>query len=263
MSRAVGNGKKRGDVDGGNDAFREWTPEPLALTFVVQFDTAALKDDRTAVQPYHLSGDTAYEEYDLSRCLVEEVSCKPIGSRESIVSCFPCSVSVSFGGVLLEPVVRNAPGGACPLHRGTTDATKVYEWSMTQPKFDDCKRFGNFTPANLAKHGSTLDAAKGGGTVTLSPHLAKLAHEHLSRGLGRTETTNAMPHEYDAETFDDLKGHLLDAVSHVACRFVDATDISVALSVNKTCDLRELKDKKESVSVLVEAKVWCVKKHID
>lgn len=262
MSHDVG--KRRGDAGGRNDAFREWTAEPLTLTFVVQFNTKELRQaDRAVEMPYHPSGDTAYEKYDLTRCLVEKVSCKPQGSRDSIVSCFPCSVSVRFGDVLLEPVVRNAPDGACPLHRGTTDATTVYEWSMTRAEFDECKRFGNFTPANLAKHGSTLDAAKGGGTVTLSPHLATLAHDHLSRGLGQTEATKTMTHEYDPETFDGLKEHLLDAVSHVACRFVDASAIKVALGVNKTCDLRELKDEQEAVTVFVEAKVWCMKKNID
>lgn len=256
MSRVV----IRSGAKGGNDAFRDWKPELLTLTFTLPFDTDKLVENRSDVQVFHPSLDKVYEEYDLTRCLVEKVSCKPIGSRESIVSCYPCSVSVSFGDVPLEPIVRNAPGGACPLHGGTTDATTVHEWSMTQTEFDECKKFGNFTPANLAKHGSTLDGAKGGGTVTLSPHLAELAHKHLSRGLGQTETTNGLSHEYDAETFDGLKEQLLDAVSHVACRFVDANEIFVVLGVNKTCDLGKMKDSKESVSVLIEARVWCVKK---
>ena len=257
-------GKQGSGAGGRNDAFREWTAEPLTLTFTVPFNTKELRQaDRAVERPYHPSGDPAYENYDLSRCLVEKVSCKPQGSRDSIVSCFPCSVWVRFGGVLLEPVVRNAPDGACPLHRGTIDATTVHEWSMTQTEFNECKRFGNFTAGNLAKHGSTLDAAKGGGTVTLSPHLATLAHEHLSRGLAQTEATKTMTHEYDSETFDGLKGRLLDAVSHVACRFVDASTIKIELGVNKTCDLSQLKDEQEDVTVFVEARVWCMKKNID
>lgn len=257
-------GKKEGGAGGRNVAFREWTAEPLTLTFTVPFNTKELRQaDRAVEMPYHPSGDTAYEKYDLTRCLVEKVSCKPQGSRDSIVSRFPCSVWVRFGGVLLEPVVRNAPGGACPLHRGTTDATTVYEWSMTRTEFDECMRFGNFTAGNLAKHGSTLDAAKGGGTVTLSPHLATLAHEHLSRELAQTEATKTMPHEYDWETFASLKKDLLNAVSHVAGRFVDASAIKIELGVNKTCDLSPLKDEQEDVTVFVEAKVWCMKKNID
>lgn len=252
MSRALPESSK----NDGNDAFRPWKPERLVLRFALQFETRALIENKRASQSFDPCLDVYCAKHDLSRCLVERVSCQPVGSKNSIVSRFPCSVSVHFGDVVLEPVVRNAPCGGCPLYRGTRDATTVHEWSTTQAEFDECKRFGNFTAANLAKHGSTLDGTKG--TVTLPPGLARLAHEHLSRGLGRTERTPDPTDTYDVDVFEkELKGFLLGAVSHVGCRFVDASSIGVDLIVDETCDLSEFEGKDATVSVVVEAVVWC------
>jgi len=267
MSRSTGKPAGGGSETNRNDPFRPWTPKQRDLCFVLTFETrrdlvkvVELDGVETfqgskAEKSWCLSANQTYANLDLDTCLVERVSCQPIGSPGSIVTTCP-SVDVYFGNELLESSVRNAPCGGCPLYRGTSEDTTVHEWTLTPLEFDECKKFGNVTAENLAKHGAAI--GRDGSTVTLPPFFAQMANEHLTKGVSQTERVSpTQVRTYSREIFDEkLKNNFLEAVSDVRYRFCNANEITVELKINPTCDLKNV-NLDETVSVVVRARVWC------
>ena len=262
MSRPTDRLAAGGSETNRNDPFRHWTPKQRELCFVLTFDThedlveldgAETYRGSSAMKSWCLSEN--YANLDLDTCLVERVSCHLLGSPDSIVTTCP-SVDVYFGNERLESSVRNAPCGGCPLYRGTSEDTTVHEWTLTPPEFDECKKFGNVTAENLAKHGAAI--GRDGSTVTLPPFFAQMANEHLTKGVSQTERVSlTQVNTYSREIFDEkLKKNFLEAVSDVRSRFHNANEITVELKINPTCELKNV-NLYETVGVVVRARVWC------
>jgi hypothetical protein len=275
-----------------NDPFLSWVPNQRELKFVLTFNTEDLvvketvktdgvktdgvKTDGVKTDGVKTDGASHFvyrggeslqscilsfyaNKFDLGKCIVERVSCKIVASPGSVATTMGCpTVDVYFGSdqdrLRLEPAVRNAPCGGCPLYGGT-ELTKVHEWEMNTNQFERCKKFGNFTPANLANTGIAIGR---GGAVTLPPCFANLAEEHLNTGNQTERRTTTDNNQYDRTFFEkELKPLFLEAVSDVRSCFCDANKVDVVLRMNPTCVLTNDVNLDETVSVVVVALVWC------